>query len=333
MSPDRSKAALPSVKEPLPSAGGRARVRPLGTGVDRAAPSRVEAIARRRVRGFAPLLAAVLSTDDARAVHDLRVITRRLQQCCDAIAGRPRPPEARRVVKALRRLRRGLGEWRNYDVALALVARRIRRTRSPVKRRAWRRIAELLEHGRRAEIDRSRRRLVRQGIAGLVSRAQRVLTVLPAGADPDASLRAAAARALEAWSAALAAAQQARDAGALHRLRIAGKRLRYSIELAADLGETTVAPVVRWLKDVQDELGGWNDRQTLYRLAAAAFAQPEVLLGDLEAARVVLGEIARERDSDAAAVDRILDLAERRGPRAALERWIGVDEAEAPAKR
>lgn len=89
------------------------------------------------------------------------------------------------------------------------------------------------------------------------------------------------------------------SAKALHRLRIACKKLRYLLEFFRSLApQRTVAALIRSLKDLQDDLGTINDLAVAERLllelaseAAADRSGPDGLL----ALGFLLGEIERER--------------------------------------
>ncbi len=290
-----------------------------------------EQLLGQRLARFVPLVASVLSSDEPEAVHDLRVLSRRLQQALDAVTGKPRPADARPLVRALRRVRRSLGDWRNHDVILGLVERRVRRSRSSKKRSAWKRVSDHLEDARRRHVERARRRLLRRDLAGFVTAAHSVAANHSPDENPGRRVRRAVAQSLERFRKGLERAEASQDLSSIHALRIDAKRLRYSIELALELGETAVKPAVAWLKDLQEALGGWHDRQNLYRLTAEALGRPEILLGEPEAARIVLADLAREREADPADVGAILGLARRREPAALLERWldgqVGADPA------
>jgi CHAD domain-containing protein len=295
-------------------------------------PSAFERVVEAHLQRFVPLLAAVLSSDDADAVHDLRVLSRRLQGALDALTGAPRPPAARRLVRMLRRIRRDLGEWRNHDVVLELVEGRARRSRSARRRGAWRLVAERLAVDRRRQAERARRRLLRKDLAGFVPAVRRMLASAPADTPESPLVRAAVERSLERFRASLDQAEVGRDPTSIHALRIAAKRLRYSIELAVELGEGDLKAVVGWLKDLQETLGSWHDRQNLYRLCAEALGRPEILLGDSETLRIVLADLARERERDPGDVAAIFELSLRSEPARALERWLRPDEGERPGE-
>jgi len=60
----------------------------------------------------------------------------------------------------------------------------------------------------------------------------------------------------------------------LHAVRIAAKKLRYGLELAADSGLKQAAPHVRTIKRAQDMLGKLHDLQVLQTHVAAVQAEP-----------------------------------------------------------
>ena len=60
----------------------------------------------------------------------------------------------------------------------------------------------------------------------------------------------------------------------LHQVRIASKKLRYALELAADSGVKAAAPHVRGLNRPQETLGRLHDLQVLQRHVAAVQARP-----------------------------------------------------------
>jgi CHAD domain-containing protein len=60
----------------------------------------------------------------------------------------------------------------------------------------------------------------------------------------------------------------------LHLVRIAAKKLRYALELAADAGVKSAAAPVRLVKRVQDTLGRLHDFQVVQSHVAAVQAEP-----------------------------------------------------------
>ena len=74
-------------------------------------------LALRQLNRFISYEAKVLKGDDADAIHDMRVASRRLQQVLDLLYPKPRPQELRRLRRQIRRCRQVLGDVRNCDVS------------------------------------------------------------------------------------------------------------------------------------------------------------------------------------------------------------------------
>jgi CHAD domain-containing protein len=283
-------------------------------------------LVKEHLRDLSSVLGNVLATGDADAVHDLRVVTRRLQQVLSTLSPSPRPKRVQRLRKTLRRVRRALGAWRNYDVVLETVAKRRKATRSSRKRAAWKLVHEHLEKQRVDEMIRARRRLLDKDLSGFADRLETVITDLLQQAQPrdvQSSVLARVEAAWRDWQAALSRAEQACEVTTVHGLRIATKRLRYRIELARALGDEAAEPVLEWARDVQHELGDWHDHQVLQQLMAEALARPEVLLGAVEVVRVALAELERERRSAPAADSAIVRRTRPEDGRELMERWPG----------
>src|SRR5436190_1075168 len=90
-----------------------------------------------------------------------------------------------------------------------------------------------------------------------------------------------------------------RDAGQLynperlHQVRIETKKLRYGLEIAAESGIRSAAPLVRQLRKAQDTLGRLHDLQVLQEHVAAVQTKPptrQVPAGGLAAVASLLEE-------------------------------------------
>jgi CHAD domain-containing protein len=77
----------------------------------------------------------------------------------------------------------------------------------------------------------------------------------------------------------------------LHEVRIAAKKLRYGLELAADSGLKQAAPHVRTIKRAQDMLGKLHDLQVLQTHVAAVQAEPRT---GRQQSRAALENLARQ---------------------------------------
>lgn len=74
----------------------------------------------------------------------------------------------------------------------------------------------------------------------------------------------------------------------LHELRIDGKSLRYTFEMASAQGLRVRKPVLRSFKNMQDALGQWHDKVVLADETVKRWAEVELAMHDPEAAVVVL---------------------------------------------
>jgi CHAD domain-containing protein len=278
---------------------------------------------RKRVKKFVALAPEVHADANPKTVHDVRVWSRRLQQAVSAFFPKPRSGKVRRLRRTPRRIRRALGEWRNCDVLLEIVARQQRRTRSEAKQRAWTFVRDYLLKRRSKEVARARKKLLRYDLRGYASLANRVL-----GQPPDESpeilmqrLGDSVREAWTEWQSALIRAQETRAVNDLHAFRIATKDLRYRTELLFDVGDKQMKAQLKWLAELQDSLGVWHDRQVLDLAVAEAIARPDILLNELPTARLLLAELEADRGRAAQDVERIFQLAVVHPGRKQMENW------------
>lgn len=250
----------------------------------------------------------------ARAVHFLRVATRRADAALRAFESEWERGSLRAARKALRKLRRAAGEVRDADVQAELI-RDLARDLPRAARRAARVLLDRIEKERA-----KRSRALNKVVGGrALPRLRRAVEALrPAGSDShsvqDLARRVIAERARE--SRELAAADLSRPAS-LHELRLSLKRLRYGIEVFAELlapeFRTHVYPV---LERMQSRLGRVNDLTVLLERArevrkAADLARHLEALLDREHAAALR---ALRAASFRRALDRCISLNPTRGP-------------------
>jgi CHAD domain-containing protein len=214
---------------------------------------------------------------DADAIHDARVTTRRLKAAVDACQEQLPPDSVRPFSKALRRLRRRLGPLRDLDVMLLHLEEPALRNRHEAAH-DWLR-QRLTEHR-----DQLRDECAgRASIADWLNRLASWWAVRDAIAGADVDWRMIASARLRQQSAefctraAQLAAGSDRDAhGAVdaHGLRIAGKLLRYTLELAGKVGLDTPRALLRSFKAFQDALGSWHDFIVLSQRISAEASAP-----------------------------------------------------------
>ena len=217
------------------------------------------------VAHFMPL-AAERAAEDVEFVHQLRVTTRRAGAALTMFALLLPKKRARRFKKNLRRIRRAAGSARNLDV----LCQRLRDRQSAEPDEALAAIIHCVEKYRRQaqhplvkSVTRLSRWKFSDQIEPLVRRTRW------RDDRPEATLGAFARQLLPAMSAKFFAASQEdlSKVGALHRLRIAGKRFRYAMELiAGGFDKSFRAQSYPTMSRIQDQLGEINDHCTAKNL-------------------------------------------------------------------
>ncbi len=222
-----------------------------------AAAERILALRLEEVQRYLPL-AARHDADDVEYVHQLRVSCRRAAAALRAF--QPLVQRRGRKLKTwLKRLRRAAGPARDADVFVA----RLRHDLDPANRYAQ----ELVEVVSQARIE-AQHLLVKADAKAAKGDFQQAIDkclkglVKPHAALAELSFAEFAQESIAAPAAALSAVDvHAASVVELHQLRIAAKRLRYSIEIF----HSTAAPALRLetypqVEELQERLGAINDR-------------------------------------------------------------------------
>jgi CHAD domain-containing protein len=257
------------------------------------------------------LINRLMETDDPEIVHDTRVACRRLEQRLSALFPKPRTGKIRKLRRKLRRIRRLLGNWRNCDVLLKLLARESAADQSPATKDAWKLVHNYLAERRSREIRRCRNKIEKYDRSGLGETIDKMLEAQPGQDNPELFTRVHAAQsaARQKWLSALARVEQSSAPKDVHRFRIATKRFRYRTELVHETGGDDQASILDSLKELQDLLGSWNDRQALQRVIAEALANPELLSREPLAARILLQELEESQLRQSKAAQEIIRFA------------------------
>jgi CHAD domain-containing protein len=241
----------------------------------------------RRARALREHLPKAAAGDD-RGVHQARVATRRLREALPILAAEPHAGHAGKARRKIRRLTRALGTVRELDVALAMLDELARAEHVPRLAVEEVRAHVLAERDDRRE--QMRRRLDRVDADKLNRRLASVADQLAESTDQawrtvlSARLLARATRLSEAMD----RAGQLYTPEHLHEVRIAVKKLRYVLELAAEAGAPGAAARVRTLKRGQELLGGLNDLHVLQQHVATVQAAPRAGRRGLEAGLAAL---------------------------------------------
>ena len=271
---------------------------------------KLSALGRKRLEKFAALMPRVIVTDDAKLIHDVRVWSRRLQQILSMLAAQStKKNKSRKMALRLRSIRKILGRPRNLDVMTELVQEKIGAAGNPVVRDAWDQLRAHLGNRRARAVERSREKL--RGF-DLVNFADRARVLIDGGAEAlEDSLKKSVAGALADWRDAIATAKARPKPKEVHALRIAGKRLRYRVELLAELGDGPAKARVKSLRLLQDQLGSWHDRQVLLESCAEFLSRKDFLATHPGPARALLVEMEREQRRAKASIDGLVKHAEK----------------------
>lgn len=217
-------------------------------------------LTHKRLEKFVSLVPKLLVSNHPDTIHDTRVWSRRLQQVFRVFFPKPRSGKSRKLLRTLRNVRRALGTCRNLDVSINLIQERIDTANSPAVRNAWDRVREYLEGKKETAIARARDELTQCDVIAFATRTTALLESAELAQDAPKKLKSSMENAFADWQESLGQARDNREVEQVHALRIAGKRLRYRAELLTEFGESSVKPLVKSLKALQDELGDWHDR-------------------------------------------------------------------------
>lgn len=232
-------------------------------------PVDLATVLKRRVRALEVPLASALD-GDPRALHRARVASRRIREVLPLLST-IRPKSRKRV----RQLTHWLGRVREMDVALGLLA-------DPDLGDGTSR-ATLGEARQHLQITRDKRREKLLRRLGKIEREKLDRTLRKLGRsieseDANAWRRTLAARLARRVNALRRAVDRS---GAiyvperLHAVRIAAKKLRYALEIAAELGVRDAATSAAVVRRTQVTLGDLLDRHVLARHVLEAASQPE----------------------------------------------------------
>lgn len=198
---------------------------------------------------------------EMRGVHQGRVASRRLRESLPVAGGRA--AAAREARRSFRMITRALGPVRELDVALDHLEQGLEGAKIP--RMAIERVRAHVREERERRRERMLARLERVDLAGALDRIDRIAR------GPARRLTAANAVALErrvraralTVEMAIERAGTLYDPERLHAVRIAGKKLRYALEVVRAASLARVQADLRLLKQAQEVLGLMHDYQIL----------------------------------------------------------------------
>jgi CHAD domain-containing protein len=250
-----------------------------------------------RVEDLRRLVPKAMKQWDADAIHDARVATRRLKAAIDVLQPILSSDHRKPFGKILRKLRRQLGPLRDLDVMLDHLEH-LGTSRSNDARR-W--VIEHLESDRDELRKRTTSKMDPPKILARLGAWWGVREELAECRDAvDVLLAESLHLQLDAF---IERAGSEEVAGDPHALRIAGKSLRYTLEMAVEEGHRLPAALMRAFKQMQDALGQWHDFVVLAeRLMQVSLDEQlphhdaAMQLGVLDLARICVSRAARQLD-------------------------------------
>lgn len=323
---------------------------------------RVIKLALKQLDRLIALEPKVLRDESIEPAHNLRVASRRLQGLVDFLYPAPAPGNVRKLRRRLKRARTVLGELRNQDVMALRIERVLARKRT-AHRAAWEAAQDYVGKLRPKIAQRAHHKLTRLNLSELYVRLRKELgDRLPgepadaarvisfpeerASTDPIAALEPGidgpvsdgtgsagrfSERLDELWQDFMAkAAASHEDIGGLHALRIAAKRLRYLVEVAAELDVTGSHEALACLRALQGRLGDWHDSQVLGSTMLAMVARRQFLEENLPLAIKVEQLVLALRSSKTRSCQRYLRQTFRSPEYRRMADWIGQWAARRP---
>jgi CHAD domain-containing protein len=339
MVPDSQQQEAPPPTECAPAGSGASTEFWLPPGDDAAAWGKVRKIALAQAHRMLRVVPKILRADDPRYIHDFRVAGRRCQQALDLLSAPSASAPLSRLRRKVKRSRRALSDVRNCDVLIQSVEARLARHRMG-HHQAWNAVLEYLRERRSHAHARALRKLTKSNFGKLYTRLQSILAsgVPAAQAKVDADLPATTARATEAplnlqlsaelektWSrfhAEILRSQQSPDGESIHRARIAGKKLRYLIEIMAGLEIPGCRDAIGWLRELQRYLGEWHDRDVAEQIIAEALARPQFIREHLAITAEIVRLIAQERKAKLRLSAKYQEMGLASGGGARLQTWV-----------
>jgi CHAD domain-containing protein len=248
----------------------------------------------RRPRALKRHVPRAIALDEV-AIHQARVASRRLREAVPLLSAGLHGSKAGKAKRKIRRLTQALGGVRELDVSLALIDVLAARPDTPEPA-----LAEVRAHVIAAREERRRvmhARLQQVNVAKLYRRLGSVRDAV-AASSPEHSWRSALARRLingaRHLDSAMDHAGQIYAPDALHRVRIAAKKLRYALEIADESHAAPCTAELRLLKRVQDALGRLHDRQVLQHHVAEVASAPRSRRGAADPGLAVLARMIED---------------------------------------
>lgn len=246
-----------------------------------------------RAKALRRYLPSAIAGDD-RGVHQARVASRRLREAVPVLSKGLKHSKSRKAGRKIRRLTQALGSVRELDVTLHLIDELS--ASDELSRPA---LQDVRLHVV-AERERVRETMLSRIAEVDAEKLGRRLDSVGEAIDADTTgvwRQALAARLLKRTTRlgeAIDTAGQLYAPDHLHEVRIAAKKLRYGLELAADAGIAGASALVRTVKRTQATLGRLHDLQVLQTHVASVQAAPHARAAAHEELGAIAGKIEEQ---------------------------------------
>jgi CHAD domain-containing protein len=258
------------------------------------APPALVRLLERRTRALKRHLAAAVAGKDT-GVHQARVASRRLREALPVLTEGLQHTKAGKANRKIRRLTQALGTVRELDVTLHLIDELTDRPAIPRAALAEVRALVIEEREQRRAVMLERLDAVdATKLARRLEAVRQSLMKPTAGHAWRASLAGRIARRGRRLERAIESAGQIYEPEGLHEVRIAAKKLRYSLEIADESGAAPCAEALRTIKRVQDALGRLHDLQILQQHVGAVGAAPRHRRSTPDAGLAVLSRMIED---------------------------------------
>ncbi|MGH7412066.1 MAG: CHAD domain-containing protein, partial [Candidatus Methylomirabilis sp.] len=230
---------------------------------------------------------------DPEAIHDMRVALRRLQAALRLLKACYPPKRLRRYRRQLRTLLQTLGAVRDQDIIIGDLALHAEASADPVKEALARVMAQrrTVQQQERAKslrlLDKLQEGNFSQNLLSFV-RGARGFKRAPSQGRFGPEIASIATKALSSWNGRRRELQAQDDPETLHQMRIAIKRLRYTLELCCLANGQQYRECVERLTEMQRVLGDLHDADMVVQCLAESLphASVEAIVGLADIMRV-----------------------------------------------
>ncbi len=248
----------------------------------------------RRARALRRHLSAAIAGKDV-GVHQARVASRRLREALPVLTEGLQHTKSGKAQRKIRRLTQALGTVRELDVTLHLVDELGERPGVPRAALAEVRALVIEDRERRRGVMLERLERIDTGkLARRLGAVRQALLHPTPGHTWRPALALRIAKRARRLDKAIEHAGQIYAPEALHQVRIAAKKLRYSLEIADESGAAPCGATLRVIKRIQDALGRLHDLQILLHHVAAVGAAPRGRRSTPDAGLAVLSRLIED---------------------------------------